>query len=288
MQSPEQTNYYSVQPLPYTEPLLTTDNAPSPNDPPWNAWLALAFWILSIALMAFVPAVLLIPYIFSKGPITDRESLIKSLGNDPTAIFIQLLGVLPAHLITLGLAYLLVTNGRKYSFTKMLGWSSGGLQWYHYLALLVAITTVVIVVSTYFPPEETTLSKMLQSSLGASILTAIFATFTAPIVEEVVYRGLLFSAFQRSVGSIAAILIVTAMFAGVHVPQYIESPTTIGMILLLSLMLTLMRYYSKNLLPCIIFHTLFNGLQSILIVATALTGENKPVTVDGMIHHLLK
>ncbi len=92
------------------------------------------------------------------------------------------------------------------------------------------------------------------------------ATFTAPIVEEVVYRGVLFSAFQRSVGVPAAFAIVTFMFAFVHVPQYYPSYSTIFLLTLLSVSLTALRVVSKNLYPCIILHMLFNGLQSIMIL----------------------
>jgi membrane protease YdiL (CAAX protease family) len=49
------------------------------------------------------------------------------------------------------------------------------------------------------------------------------ATFTAPIVEEVIYRGILYSAFQRARGSGVAIAAVTLLFALVHVPQYYPS-----------------------------------------------------------------
>ncbi len=39
------------------------------------------------------------------------------------------------------------------------------------------------------------------------------------------------------------------------------------MIVLLSLTLTLIRVKSDNLLPCIVLHTIFNGVQSALLIA---------------------
>ena len=86
------------------------------------------------------------------------------------------------------------------------------------------------------------------------------------MVEEVVYRGVLYSAIQRSIGVKGAIAIVTALFALVHVPQYWGSPGTIILICLLSLVLTLVRVSTGNLLPCIILHTIFNGIQSLFLV----------------------
>ncbi len=67
-------------------------------------------------------------------------------------------------------------------------------------------------------------------------------------------------------GVITAIFVVTILFAGVHVLQYWGSPGTIILITILSLALTLVRATSKNLLPCIILHFIFNGMQSVIIL----------------------
>ena len=64
----------------------------------------------------------------------------------------------------------------------------------------------------------------------------------------------------------AAIVIVTFLFALVHVPQYWGSPTTIILLTLLSLILTLVRAQTGNLLPCVVLHTLFNAVQSALLI----------------------
>src|SRR6478609_4855946 len=107
---------------------------------------------------------------------------------------------------------------------------------------------------------------MLASSRVVVFLVAFMATFTAPIVEEVVYRGILYSAFQRARGPVLATVAVTLLFASVHVPQYYPSYSTIGLLVLLGLILTLIRARTNNLLPCIVLHTIFNGLQSVLLI----------------------
>jgi uncharacterized protein len=108
---------------------------------------------------------------------------------------------------------------------------------------------------------------MLKSSRGAALATAFLATFTAPLVEEVVYRGVLFSGLRKRLGAMWAGLFVVVLFALVHVPQYIESPGTIATILLLSAVLTIIRARTGQLLPCFVVHLVFNGIQSALIVA---------------------
>jgi membrane protease YdiL (CAAX protease family) len=185
---------------------------------------------------------------------------------DQISIFLQIIAILPAHLLTILLAWLVVTRGRKYGFREMLGWRRGGFVWWHYGAILVAFMVIAQVVSNYFPEQENDLIRMLHSSRFAVYLVALVATFTAPLVEEVVYRGLIYSAFQRTIGVPGAFVIATLLFSIVHVPQYYPSYSTIFLLCLLSVVLTSIRVWTGNLLPCIILHTVFNGLQSIILI----------------------
>ena len=95
---------------------------------------------------------------------------------------------------------------------------------------------------------------------------AALAVLTAPFVEELIYRGILYSPLQRSVGPPLAIVIVTLLFAAVHFPQYWGTPSTIVLLTLLSLILTVIRAKTGSLLPCVILHTVFNAIQSLLMI----------------------
>jgi hypothetical protein len=57
------------------------------------------------------------------------------------------------------------------------------------------------------------------------------------------------------------------MFAGLHVIQYWPNAGAITAISLLSLALTVVRARTGRLLPCYVIHLVFNGIQSIIIVA---------------------
>ncbi len=233
----------------------------TPNDPPWNTAVAFGMWFLSILLIFIVPIFFIGPYFIISG----RE-LTPDVQNDPTVIFLSVLAVIPAHLLTLAAAWPLVTHFRKYKISETLGLSWGGYKWWHFGAMLGGIFAAVMIVSHYLPEQDNDLTRILESSRAVVYLVAFLATLTAPVVEEVIYRGILYSALQRSIGSIATIAIVTAMFAGVHFFQYWGSPGTLILITLLSLTLTLVRYSSRNLLPCIVMHMLFNGAQSIFLI----------------------
>jgi membrane protease YdiL (CAAX protease family) len=257
---------------------------PTPDDPHWNVLVALGMWVFSVLAIAMVPMLFLLPYVIVHGPdITQNQALGEFLQQDRTAIILQIIAIIPAHLITLAIAWAIVTRLRTYSFKETVGWQSGGMTWWHHVAILVAFFFVAGIVGNYFPEQENELTRMLKSSRAAVFLVAFMATFTAPIVEEVIYRGIVYSALQRTLGVGAAVITVTLLFAAVHVPQYYPSYSTISLLLLLSLVLTLVRVKTGNLWPCIVLHTLFNGVQSVLLILEPYVKPVDPVVGETAI-----
>ena len=260
----DQRDYYSQLPYPETPSVPVI----GPNSPPWNSGIAFVVWAASVLLVVFVPTLVLLPYLFSRmGGVMDPAQLTEIATKDPTALWIQVAAILPVHLLTLAIAWWVVTKFRKFPFRETLGWNYGGMRWWHYVAILVGFVALMIVVGLIVPERENEMLRLLKSSKPALYTIAFLAVFTAPVVEEVVYRGVLYSAFQRSIGTVSAVVLVTLLFALVHVPQYYPSYSTIFLLTLLSLILTLVRVYTGNLLPCIILHTAFNAFQSALLLA---------------------
>lgn len=268
---------------------IERNESPTPNNPPWGVWTAVGVWVSSVLFILIIPSIFLLPYLATiRPPITDSDLLIEFAKSDPTAILLQILAVIPAHIFTLLLAWLVVTKWRTFSFRTTLGWKTGGITFWHYVLILVAFFGVAAAVGHFYPEQENDLLRILRSSRAAVYMVAFMATFTAPIVEEVVYRGVLFSAFQRTFGVPAAFLIVTFLFAVVHVPQYYPSYSTIFLLALLSITLTLLRVWSKNLLPCIVLHMLFNGVQSILLMIQPWLERTETQEQTVSIFHFLK
>lgn len=240
----------------------------SPNDPAWNTWMAVGAWIASVLLIATVPALFLAPYALTRMDVQGgTEELMAAMMADSVAIALQVLGIIPAHLLTLVIAWFIVTAGRTRSFFESLGWQAGGVRWFHYLGIMLGFLALGGLLGQFVPEQENEMLRILKSSRTAVFLVAFMATFTAPLVEEVIYRGLLFSAIQKRLGSAPAIGIVTLLFSLVHLPQYYPSVSTMLLLTLLSFVLTVMRAKSNNLLPCVILHTVFNAFQSGLLIA---------------------
>lgn len=268
MQTEETNNFQNNAPDP-KETIETSESLinPTPDNPPWNSGTALGVWAASVILIIVLPMIFVFPYLLQQGVmVTDSKQLNDFLQKDTTAIILNVIAIIPAHILTLILSWLVITRYRKFSFRSTLGWNWGGFTWWNCLLILGVFFVVAAIVSSYLPQPENDLMRILRSSRTAVYIVAFLATFTAPIVEEVIYRGILYSAFQRTFGVFTAILVVTALFALVHVPQYYPSYSTIFLICLLSLILTLIRVRTKNLLPCIVLHTVFNGLQSLILI----------------------
>lgn len=253
------------------EEKIETEEFPTPNNPPWNGWIALGVWILSILFIFIFPVIFVTPYAVAQNiNLADRTALAEFITTDKTAILLQLLSIFPAHILTLVLGWAVVTNLKKYSFRQTLGWDWGRFKLWHAFAITAAFFALGIAFTQIFPQQENEMDKLLKSSQAAVYLVALFATFTAPLVEEVVYRGILYSALQRRFGIVLAVIFVTLLFAAIHIPQYSSGSSpdygTITLLLMLSLILTLIRVKTDNLLPCIILHTVFNGIQSVFLV----------------------
>lgn len=270
----------SVQP---TARFITT-----PDNPPWNIPVAMGVWLLSVLFIFAVPAFFVFPYIVSQGvDYSDKERLTKFLVTDPTVVILQLAPIILAHLLTLFIAWFVVTKANTYSFRETLGWRMNGFRVWHAIALTIFFFGVAASLTAVFGKVENDFDRLIKSSRTAVFLIAFFATFTAPVVEEVVYRGLLFSAFKRRLGTALAVILPTLLFTIVHVPQYSMNGTpdfaTVITLLLLSLTLTLVRAGTNNLLPCIALHTVFNGIQSALLIAEPYVLPVDPVVTPGIL-----
>src|SRR4029453_13576608 len=100
----------------------------------------------------------------------------------------------------------------------------------------------------------------------------------AALVEEVVYRGILYPTLRRALGVAWAIIIISFLFSGVNVLQYYNKIGVIIVITILSITLTVIRAWSGRLLPTIVIHLIFNGIQSLILVFEPLVRKSENIT----------
>jgi membrane protease YdiL (CAAX protease family) len=275
-----------------TEPNVVSEASPNepfsfppPPSPPaipsgdgrwYQLLIAIGTWFLSLLLLLFVPVIVVLPYVIYVWR-TRGMPRPEVLANDKTLLFFSILGIVPTHLLTLLLVWLVVTRGRKRPF-----WKTIGFEWPPHAGPLVstiaciliagALFVVGAVVTSFWGGSKTQLDLLVESSLPARFATAFVAVFTAPLAEELIYRGVVYSALEQALGKIVAVGAVALLFAGVHVFQYQNNIAVIVVITMLSFVLTVVRAYTGKLLPAFVIHLVFNGIQSVVIVLAPFFG----------------
>ncbi len=265
-------------------------STPDPDNPPWTLLQALLIWAASVLLL-LVPQVCALVYVVYhyEGVIPPKAVLFA----DKTFFLILVSALLPVHVLTLGLAWAVVTLRGRISAKKALGWSwSANFGIVKGVGLAILLFMIAMLITYRFGGQDTDIERLLQSSRAAALITAVLAATTAPLVEETIYRGLLYSTFQRVIGPVLAVIVVASMFAGLHVLQYWPNVGAISAITLLSVVLTVVRARTGRLLPCFVIHLVFNGIQSLIIVfdpyLRALYHSWHPQPVEpGLINFLL-
>lgn len=164
-------------------------------------------------------------------------------------------------------AWLVVTKVGRRPFWQTLGWGwIPQFKMVHAIGLAFLMFGVAILSERLLPHRETDLEKFLKMGMGIRVMVAALAVMTAPLIEEIVYRGVIYSSVEGLMGKPAAVIFVTLLFALVHVPQYWGSVASIAAILSLSFVLTLLRAWTGKLLPCVATHLVYNGIQAAILL----------------------
>jgi membrane protease YdiL (CAAX protease family) len=128
------------------------------------------------------------------------------------------------------------------------------------LLLLVAFVVLSAIWSAVFHPEKEKVLETLGSHGGSTLLllSAALTCIVAPIGEEFLFRGFIFTALRNWKGMWPAAIITGVLFGGVH----IGSAPTLDLVPLMGLGfgLCLLYRYTGSLYPCMIAHSLNNSI----------------------------
>jgi CAAX protease family protein len=111
-----------------------------------------------------------------------------------------------------------------------------------------------------FDPQPLILQLYETDATWFVALLSVFAVGVAPVVEEVVFRGILFPTLRDRWGMTASIVISSAIFAAMH----FHAPTFLPLFIL-GVILCIAFQMTGSLPVCILAHSLFNSLSIILI-----------------------
>jgi hypothetical protein len=134
-----------------------------------------------------------------------------------------------------------------------------------------------------FNPSKEKLLEQLGSNEGSGLLllSAALTCIVAPIGEEILFRGFIFTALRDWRGTPPAALLTGVLFGAVHV----GSAPTLDLVPLAALGVGLCLLYRRtgSLYPCFVAHSLNNSIafaaleewnigEAVLLIAGALAG----------------
>lgn len=135
------------------------------------------------------------------------------------------------------------------------------------LYFLVWVINIVYVIYLYSrgltPPSTDVYAKLFgNTTILTYVLNVIMASVLAPLVEETLFRGIIFGSLQTYFGKWTAAIISAILFSGLHLQAYGFFPRFV-----LGLVLAHLYETNRSLYPSMAFHSLNN-----LIAATLMAG----------------
>ena len=116
------------------------------------------------------------------------------------------------------------------------------------------------------------LSHLAAAGGVARAAWAVAGVGLAPVIEETVFRGALFTGLERSWGPAAAVALTTVLFAALHLPDIGAYWPAASAVTLLGLVTALLRARTGRIAPSIAAHSAFN-----LVMVLTVYGLGFPV-----------
>lgn len=136
------------------------------------------------------------------------------------------------------------------------------------VAAFLTSTAIILTGDALVGPLEQPGQALLETEMLAGpalVLTVVAASLLAPLLEETIFRGVLFQALGRRVGWVAGMVVSAAVFAVVHVEVVL--PLGLGSIVYglgllgVGAVLALVFHRSRSLVAAMVAHAVFNGIQ---------------------------
>lgn len=154
--------------------------------------------------------------------------------------------------------------GRRTLRSWQLGLRRPGVGWGRASALIVLLLVLFVLLSVAwseaFNPGKEKLLQQLGSNEGTLLLllSAALTCVVAPICEEILFRGYIFTALRSWRGTAPAAVLTALLFGGVHAGSapLLDLAPLAG----LGLGLCMLYRYTGSLYPCILAHSLNNSI----------------------------
>jgi len=190
-------------------------------------------------------------------------AVILAVGDGGAGGAIEGLGLVLADLVMLGIIVAFARKGteklapatfgvRRTRFWRAVGWT---------LLIIVAVRGAYALYTTFVASPEAaggTGGDPVGGGVLVGVLLVLGVAVTAPIVEELAFRGYLFPALTRWKGPWVAAVLSSVLFGAAHFAVY--PPEIWPVLTLFGFGACLLVWITRSLLPAIALHALNNGL----------------------------
>jgi len=237
-------------------------------------WAMALLWLFAaLVLFQVVAGVALALFLLMSGEISTTDDLMSTLASRADLLFI---GNSIGQILFIGLATFLIARAHvvKQSMRSFLrlNWTSKTPRHLVYGAILVVVVQPVIIYLGYLNsllpiPELFSEMQMSQYEMIENFLTSegvlLFGLFHIALVpslcEEVLFRGYILRAFEKSWGIVAGVVVSGIIFGMFHLQLGNILPlATLG------ILLGLMTWLSGSIWPAVLAHFINNGSAVVL------------------------
>jgi membrane protease YdiL (CAAX protease family) len=184
----------------------------------------------------------------------NPDSVAASANN---GVFIGGLGALGG-LGSLALIYAVVTRLRKRPFRVTIGLAGRNYMWRAAFGAVLLGGLMDLVTLALRKPIVPEVLRPLFTGTASVAAMIMFAVIVTPLVEELLFRGVLFPVAARSLGATGGVLLVSGLFGFAHVVTYGLDAYLIAQTLMAGLYLTWLRSRTGSLVPCVAAHAALN------------------------------
>ena len=233
----------------------------------WGAWATVGWGLFVMIVFLFLWGFVYAGFTAVeavKNPGLSIDAIIKSIGMNGFFIAVASCVTTP---LCIGLIVLCVRLRRGPSVKRYLGLNTVAprtlLMWLGILTIFALSSDVFTrLLGRPIVPEF-----MVQIYETASFVPLLWVAFivSAPLFEEVFFRGFLFKGFQHSqLGPIGTILLTSLAWTVLH-PQY--GAYELGTIFVLGILFGIARLQTRSIYPPLAMHALFNLFAMVQLVA---------------------
>ncbi|MGB2601579.1 MAG: CPBP family intramembrane glutamic endopeptidase [Candidatus Omnitrophota bacterium] len=220
--------------------------------------------LLDVAALTLLIALFVLndPLHMGSSILTFLRSNFKIVTREPKLLYYLTVYINTLILKGVSLVFLIVlVRSRKVSFWDSVVSRKPNLElWEAWLPLYIGVCIIMREVNMANPlvPHLPFNSVFPEAKIVGNLFIVVAVLFVAPFVEEVVFRGFLYPAFNKYMGILPSVIITSLLFTFAHYPQIRESYTFMVALFTLSIIITYVRAKTGSTWMAIIMHQVYN------------------------------